>query len=58
MMTALQLLQLELETLVLEKRDREEIKLLSYGTESCHEYHWRFQTPDGRTIILKVEEQL
>jgi len=40
---------------VRERVERPDLKLISTGTDHSAEHHWRFRTPSGQIVILKVE---
>lgn len=54
-MTDFAQLQQELYALMTQKHDTRELRLLNVGTDHGREYHWRFRTPSGEIIMIRIE---
>ncbi len=45
----------DLHQLMKRKHDARELRLLNVGTDHSGEHHWRFRTPSGQVVVLKIE---
>lgn len=51
-------IQKELHQFMRLKHDARELTFLNVGTNHSGEHHWRFRTPAGQIVTLKIEIEI